>query len=170
MDSDFFFGAWLKQQRRALDCSREQLAGQIGCSISLLEKIETGERRPSRQIATRIALCLAIPPEQRDAFLVAARAGRAPHDVGQIPTPTAPSAAVPPHTNRLPSPITSFIGREWEIDQGAETAQLLQRGLGARLAQAVADPGGQQLGRIDMHIIGRLQCLPTLYHSAFDQA
>ena len=77
MDSDFLFGAWLKQQRRARDLSREQLAGQIGCSISLLEKLETGERRPSRQIAARIALCLSIPAEQRDAFLAAARASRA---------------------------------------------------------------------------------------------
>ena len=41
MNSDVPFGAWLKQHRRALDLSREYLAGQIGCSISLLEKIET---------------------------------------------------------------------------------------------------------------------------------
>ncbi|HEU5099251.1 MAG TPA: tetratricopeptide repeat protein [Roseiflexaceae bacterium] len=115
MNSDVPFGAWLKQQRRALDLSREQLAGQIGCSISLLEKLETGERRPSRQVVARIALCLSIPVEQRDAFLAAARAGRAPHDVGQVPTRTAPSAAVLPHTSHLPSPMTSFIGREWEI-------------------------------------------------------
>lgn len=115
MNSDVPFGAWLKQQRRALDRSREQLAGQIGCSISLLEKLETGERRPSRQIAARIALCLAIPPEQRDAFLVAARAGRAPQERGQFPTPTVPTTLAPPHMSHLPAPMTSFIGREWEI-------------------------------------------------------
>src|SRR5690349_10506246 len=115
MDSDFLFGAWLKQQRRARDLSREQLAGQIGCSISLLEKLETGERRPSRQVAARIALCLSIPIEEQADFLIAARAGRALPDVGQVPAHTAPSAAAPPRIDRLPSPMTSFIGREWEI-------------------------------------------------------
>jgi predicted ATPase len=113
--SDVPFGAWLKQQRRARDLSREQLAGQIGCSISLLEKLETSERRPSRQIAARIALCLAIPAEQRESFLIAARAGRAPQDGGQSPMPTTQKTAVPLHTGHLPAPMTSFIGREWEI-------------------------------------------------------
>ncbi len=125
MNSDVPFGAWLKQQRRACDLSREQLAGQIGCSISLLQKIEIGERRPSRQIAARIALCLAIPAEQRDAFLAAARSGIAPFDRGQVLAPTAAitavpvaeptSSATPPHSSRLPAPMTSFIGRAWEI-------------------------------------------------------
>jgi predicted ATPase/DNA-binding XRE family transcriptional regulator len=115
VDSDVPFGAWLKQQRRARDRSREQLAGQIGCSISLLEKIETGERRPSRQIAARIALSLAIPAEQRDAFLAAARAGRAPQVGGQSPIPTTQKTTVPLHTGHLPAAMTSFIGREWEV-------------------------------------------------------
>src|SRR5262245_24512778 len=125
MDSDLPFGAWLKQQRRALDLSREQLAGQIGCSISLLEKLETGERRPSRAMAERFALCLSIPPEQRDAFLTAGRAGRAPRDHRQALVDTAsitaeppvePTAGTtPPRTSHLPAPMTSFIGREWEI-------------------------------------------------------
>jgi predicted ATPase/transcriptional regulator with XRE-family HTH domain len=115
VNSDVPFGAWLKQQRRALDLSREQLAGQIGCSISLLEKLETGERRPSRQVAMRIALCLSIPAEQRESFLIAARAGRAPQERVQLPTPTAPTTLASPHTSRLPAPMTSFIGREWEI-------------------------------------------------------
>jgi predicted ATPase/transcriptional regulator with XRE-family HTH domain len=152
VNSDVPFSAWLKQQRRALDRSREQLAAQVGCSISLLEKLETGERRPSRAMAERLALCLSIPPEQRDAFLAAARAGRAPHDVGQVLTRTVPSAAVLLHTSHLSSPMTSFIGREWEI---ATVAARLRRP-DVRLL-TLAGAGGVGKTRLALQIGSALQ-------------
>ena len=67
------FGAWLKRHRRALDLSREDLAHQISCSISLLEKIETGERRPSRQIAGLLANRFGVPADQQLEFISFAR-------------------------------------------------------------------------------------------------
>jgi hypothetical protein len=39
-----------------------------------IRKIETDERRPSRQIAERLAECLQVPADQCAAFLQAARA------------------------------------------------------------------------------------------------
>jgi len=52
------FGHWLKQQRRSLDLTQDQLAERIGCSSDLFRKIEAGTRRPSRSIAARLAYSL----------------------------------------------------------------------------------------------------------------
>ena len=73
MNGDARFGAWIKQHRRALDLSRLDLACQISCSISLIEKIETGERRPSRQIAGLLAKRFGVPADQQLAFISFAR-------------------------------------------------------------------------------------------------
>jgi len=124
-DSDTFFGPWLRRRRRELDLTQSQLAQQVGCVADTVRKLEAGMRRPSRAMAERLALCLSVSAEERAAFLDAARAGRAPCDHGQAPTRTAATTAValveptlletPPRTNRMPAPMTSFIGREWEV-------------------------------------------------------
>src|SRR5512143_2598995 len=67
------FGAWVTRQRKALDLTREQLAQPIGCSVPGLRKIESDERRPSRQMAELLADCLEIPLDQRPTFLRIAR-------------------------------------------------------------------------------------------------
>ncbi|MBI3166213.1 MAG: helix-turn-helix transcriptional regulator, partial [Chloroflexi bacterium] len=46
---DYSFGTWVKRRRKALDLTQQELARQIGCSPSLIFKIESDERRPSRQ-------------------------------------------------------------------------------------------------------------------------
>jgi predicted ATPase/uncharacterized protein HemY len=69
-------------------------------------------------MAERLALCLSVAVEQRDAFLIAARAGGAPPDRTPPPIPTPPVSNLPTiarRTGHLPAPMTSFIGREWEI-------------------------------------------------------
>ena len=68
------FGYWLRRRRKALDLTQDALARQAGCALGTLKKIETDERRPSRQLAERLADCLAIPAAERAAFLKAARA------------------------------------------------------------------------------------------------
>jgi Helix-turn-helix len=45
------FGQWLSQQRQARDLTQEELAERIGCSDSSIQKIEVGDRRPSKQVA-----------------------------------------------------------------------------------------------------------------------
>lgn len=89
MEHTASFGYWLRRRRKALDLTQADLARQVGCSLHLIQKIEADSRRPSRQVAERLAACLAIElPEERDAFVQAARAEQA---VGRLsPPPTTP--------------------------------------------------------------------------------
>ncbi len=112
MDIDHSFGQWLRLRRRALDLTQEELAGQVGCSAITLRKLEAEERRPSKQIAERLAEILAIPPDERAAFLRFARgdpfAAPSAAAVGRVPVPE-------PRRHNLPLQLTSFIGREQEV-------------------------------------------------------
>ena len=63
------FGDWLRQRRRERDLTREELAQQIGCSVVMLRKLEAEERRPSKQMAERLADVLQVPPDDRANFL-----------------------------------------------------------------------------------------------------
>ena len=74
MDSSF--GNWIRRRRKALDLTQQELARRVGCSSSLIFKIESDGRRPSRQIAELLAEHLEIPPEQRDSFLKVATTGK----------------------------------------------------------------------------------------------
>ncbi len=117
------FGDWLRQRREALRLTRPELADCAGCSVSALRKIETDERRPSRQLATLLAECLHIPPEEQPRFLDAARGVQLVARLGS-PTTTAPmplssgvaadTPAAGPDWN-LPAPATPLIGREAEL-------------------------------------------------------
>src|SRR6476646_9961985 len=69
------FGAWVKQQRKALDITQEELSERIGCSIQAIRKIESGERRPSRPVAELLVECLRVPQDERAVFVQFARAG-----------------------------------------------------------------------------------------------
>jgi predicted ATPase/DNA-binding XRE family transcriptional regulator len=105
------FGARLKQLRKALDLTQEALAEEVGCATQTIRKIEGGERRPSKQMAERLAQVLDVPPEDRAAFLHAARlvAEAAPQEQ---PAPPDLELARPAH---LPAPATLFIGRDEEL-------------------------------------------------------
>ena len=67
------FGQWLSRQRKAQDLTQEDLAERLGCSVWSIQKIEVGNRRPSRQIAEIVADYFSIPVEDREAFLQFAR-------------------------------------------------------------------------------------------------
>jgi len=73
MIQEHSFGYWLRLRRKALDLTREALADRVGCSAATIRKIEAEERRPSAQIAERLARILNIPPEEEKAFLQYAR-------------------------------------------------------------------------------------------------
>ena len=73
MSELFSFGAWVRQRRRALDLTREELAAQIGCAAVTIRHIETDERRPSKQLAARLADSLQLSAEERPTFVQAAR-------------------------------------------------------------------------------------------------
>src|SRR5512142_537154 len=108
--SDAPVGAWLKQRRKALDLTQEQVAACADLSLPTVAKIEAGRRRPSRQVAELLARCLKVPAEQVPAFVQMARAQlnpAAPENHVALPLPSA----------NLPAPLTRLIGREDELAQ-----------------------------------------------------
>src|SRR5260221_13836275 len=67
------FGSWLKQRRKALDLTQTDLAEQIGCALTSIQKFEADVRRPSKQITERMADVLAISLDERASFVAFAR-------------------------------------------------------------------------------------------------
>ena len=67
------FGQWLKKRRRVLDLTQAELAQRIPCAVITLQKIEAGRRRPSKQMAERLAEHLGLAAEERPAFVRFAR-------------------------------------------------------------------------------------------------
>lgn len=113
------FGGWLKQQRRAQDLTQEELAQLAGCSVFALRKIESGERRPSKQLAALLAAALSIPQENRDTFLRVARGELNLERLGALQSPPPSSGifqtAPIQSAGRLPAPATPLIGREVDL-------------------------------------------------------
>ena len=108
------FGTWLRLKRKALDLTREGLAERVGCSAGTIQKLEEEERRPSAQMAERIAEIFNIPPNEQPAFLRFARGevhSQIAETQGDAPWNT--SANLP--RSNLPITVTSLIGREKEI-------------------------------------------------------
>ncbi len=109
-------GEWIKQRRKALDLTQEELAKRAGCSVFALRKIETGERRPSKQLAGLLAEALEIPEEDRPTFI---RVARGDLTLGRLRSPepdTKPASSHPqPAPHPLPLPPTPLLGREPEL-------------------------------------------------------
>jgi predicted ATPase/class 3 adenylate cyclase len=73
MDVRSSFGAWLRQRRRALDLTQAELAQRVGCVPGTIKSIEAETRRPSKQLAGRLADALELRSEERALFLKVAR-------------------------------------------------------------------------------------------------
>jgi transcriptional regulator with XRE-family HTH domain len=56
MGTDISFGRLVRMRRRALDLTQEALARQVGYSVITIRKVESDERRPSRQLVVRALL------------------------------------------------------------------------------------------------------------------
>src|SRR5262245_5355414 len=112
MSELFSFGAWVRQRRRALDLTRDELAAQVGCSVMTIRRIETDERRPSKQLAARLADFLHIPADERPAFLHVARGELA---VDRLPAPagglerSVAGAIAPSERDAHPMPLPPFV-------------------------------------------------------------
>jgi predicted ATPase/DNA-binding XRE family transcriptional regulator len=117
VDLDASFGNWLMLRRKALHLSRVDLARRVGCAIVTLRKIEADERRPSQQIAEKLADHLNLADQERTAFIKAARGERG---VNQLSSPTQLAdrgsiATRAPLRTKAPIPLTPLIGRAQEI-------------------------------------------------------
>lgn len=131
------FGQVIKHRRRALDMTQKDLANQVGYSVITIRKVETDERRPSRELAERLAHCLRIDPEQQSAFV-----GLGRHE----PVPAARS--------NLPAPLTRLIGRDAEVDLVRET--VMQRSV--RIVTLVGPPGIGK-SRLSVEVAGALRAM-----------
>jgi predicted ATPase/transcriptional regulator with XRE-family HTH domain len=118
MDEIDSFGYWVRRRRKALDLTQEDLAQRVGCAAVTLRKIEADQRRPSSQMAERLATCLALPGEECPAFLAAAVGRRAS---ARLSSPAGPDTRRP--AGQLPALVTSLIGRTDEINAIANTLQ-----------------------------------------------
>jgi predicted ATPase/DNA-binding XRE family transcriptional regulator len=113
------FGQRLRSLRHDLDLTQAQLGGKAGCSVNTIRKLESDERRPSRELAAQLAVALDLPQRERADFMRLARGTEA---LGRA---------------RLPAPVTRLIGRE--ADLLALREQLLSPEV--RLLTLVGPPG-----------------------------
>src|SRR5919205_358023 len=103
MDNDASCGSWVRRRRKALDLTQEELAERVGCALDTIRKIESGARRPSRQVSERLAEVLDVPTLSRTAFLQAARAELASD---RLAMPPAPTPALPATTLSDPQDVS----------------------------------------------------------------
>ena len=134
------FGHWLKTRRKALDLTQAELAGRVGCATISIQFMETGKRRPSKQMAESLARQLDISTEERRDFIRFARTGADEHGLnlseqgGQRVLWNLFSHKL---TN-LPSQPTPLIGREKDVL--AALKHLLNED--TRLLTLIGPPGG----------------------------
>ena len=126
---------YIRQRRKALDLTQAALAQLVGCAAETIRKIEAGRVRPSREIAQRLAEQLALPDEERAAFVQRLRGidvQRDPrvHEGEPAALPLAPGTS-------LPASATELIGRQ---DQLAEIRALLASAP-VRLLTLLGPPG-----------------------------
>jgi predicted ATPase/class 3 adenylate cyclase len=98
------FGAWVQRRRKALDLTQAELAERVGCALGTIRKIETDERRPSKQIAARLADQLQLATEELAVFL---KAARAEVGVDRLDSPT--QLVPPPAAAWLPRGTVTFL-------------------------------------------------------------
>jgi len=117
MEIDISFGNWLQKRRKTLDLTREEFAQKVGCSVSALRKIETDERRPSKQLAELLADILEVPSDERELFIRIAR-GNLSIERMKTPLPLPDLNLLQSSLTfspQIPIPFTPLIGRENEL-------------------------------------------------------
>jgi predicted ATPase/DNA-binding XRE family transcriptional regulator len=112
METTESFGYWVRRQRKALDLTQDGLAQRVGCAVVTLRKIEADERRPSLQMAKRLASCLELSAEETLEFLASAT-GEKP--IYRMKSPSKSVGGI--LLSNLPVPTTSLIGRSEELSE-----------------------------------------------------
>jgi predicted ATPase/class 3 adenylate cyclase len=163
MNEIISFGEWLHQRRRALDLTQDELAQRVGVAVATIRKIESDERRPSLQVAERLADQLAIGPAERPAFVQASRGERA---VSRLDSPAPASAALPSGT--ITFLFTGIVGstRLWEQFPRAMTAALARHD--AILREILARHGGSVFKTGGDSFYAAFTDVPEALHAALE--
>ena len=127
MDTATSFGEWLTRRRKSLDLTRDELARRVACSVSTLRLLEADDLRASPALAELLARELAVPADERAAFVAFARGQR----------DSLPSAKAESNPSHLPAPLTELVGRQREL---VALADLLRKP-GIRLLTLSGPPG-----------------------------
>jgi predicted ATPase/transcriptional regulator with XRE-family HTH domain len=120
MNESLTFGLRLRQVRIERDLTQEALAEQVGCSPQTIRAFESGRRRPSREMAARLAAILELPEAARSLFVRLARAPQsAANQAIEVTTDEsfATPVSTPPPTNRpsIVLPSDALIGRQRDL-------------------------------------------------------
>jgi predicted ATPase/transcriptional regulator with XRE-family HTH domain len=146
MEPPLYFGEWLRDRRKALDLTQAELAQRAGCSTAGLRKIETGERRPSKELAALLARALEIDGEHQASFVRVARGELNVERLG-MPTTDQTDSPAPVRLDTLPISPTPFVGRRDELDALTE----LLRDRNCRLLTLIG-PGGIGKTRLSIEV------------------
>src|SRR5437763_4829204 len=112
---DSRFGELLRHYRLAAGLTQEALAEQAGLSVHGSQKLARGGSQPHRETLRRLISVLALAPDDEAVFRSSGQP--APRSRGAVESLTSWRGPEPPD---LPTPLTSFIGREQEIADFAE--------------------------------------------------
>lgn len=145
---DYSFGNWVRRKRKALDLTQQELADRVGCSVATIVKIESDERRPSRQIAKLLSQHLQIPPEQQEQFLKVARREKSVDTLGEETVTVLSTKRVASHIPHSPG---ALLGREAEL---AEITRLVQEPHCRLLT--LTGPGGIGKTHLGIHLAASL--------------
>ena len=105
------FGELLRQHRLAAGLTQELLAARAGLSAHGIQKLEHGTTRPYRATVQRLALALELSPDDQVLFWASGQpAPRQRQLTSRLSVSPEPS-----YQHNLPTPLTSFIGREREL-------------------------------------------------------
>ncbi|CAA9246792.1 MAG: hypothetical protein AVDCRST_MAG26-1707 [uncultured Chloroflexia bacterium] len=114
MDHAASFAQALKQRRKALDLTQQELAQRVGCARVTIQRLEQATLRPSRPIVQRLADILELPADEHERFV---RLARTIHAMNTPPTRTQHDdpAGMASSPSPLPVPLTPLIGRAREV-------------------------------------------------------
>jgi predicted ATPase/DNA-binding XRE family transcriptional regulator len=124
------FGQWLKQRRKVLGLTQNELAQKAGCAEVTLRKIEAGDFLPSTPLAASLAKTVGATDADLPGLVSLARGA------GEDFTAKA-RLLRPQRPNNLTSQLTPLFGRQHDI--AAVRTRLLSDG--ARLVTLVGPPG-----------------------------